>query len=878
MKLPLVFVNRKLDVQSIGLKCNLLPKNSKTFYMRHFAILLSLFFSLVLAGFAAQAQTPDPAQMSNSQLLRYYQQAKASGMTDMEIEQAAMARGFTVDDIAKLRQRLEGTQNENGDRVGRRDTLGVTRDRIQARPTQSPFRNNNTDPAYPAGYDDNPNQRQNNKPPISETQKRIFGASIFQNAYLDFSPNLRLATPKNYILGPDDELIVDIYGNSVDNFRLKVSLEGTVKMLNLAPVYVSGLTIEAASERIVSRLRQAFSSLNRPGSGTYANITLGNIRTINVLVTGDVARPGSYSVSSLSTAFNALYASGGPTENGSFRKIEVIRNNNVVAKIDLYEFIVDANMKNDIGLQDRDIIMVYPYQVRVELIGEVKREGIFEASTSDTFADLIRYAGGYTSRAYTATIRYERNTGKELKVGLISAEQADDFVPKNGDLYEIGKILNRYENSVSVEGSVYRPGFYAIEEGSTTVKELIKKAEGLMEDAFVNRAIIERNNEFLEAEVLSFDLGKLVRGEIADIPLRRGDKLLIKSVTELKAKETVSIQGAINQGHTFPYAQGMTVSDLIYLAGGYSEGATPYRIEVARRVKNDSMLTSTSQTTQILTFNVDRDLQILPETRRFELMPFDIVFVRQAPGYEEQKTIILDGEVMYPGRYAILNNAERISDVIQRAGGLKPGAYLAGARLTRKITLIQQQDSELLKDLGDNPLVGRVTTANQSPAPVSNAQTKTDSLRDRKPIHRQLVGLDLLSILKNPAQPANILVQNGDSLLIPRQVETIRIIGEVLNPSLVNYDPKYSFNDYISQAGGYTDNARKNKVFVSYANGRVDRNRRFLFFNDRPAIKPGTTINVPPRLAKRESMTTPSERIALISLISTLIFTVIRLL
>lgn len=889
MKFILVIVSKKLDAPSRILTPSLFANTSIISSMRQLAVLLSLLLSLVFVLPTVQAQVSDPAQMSNSQLLRYYQQAKASGMTDMEIEQAAMARGFTVDDIAKLRQRVEGAQGQGGNRVGGRDTLGVTRDRIQARPTQSPnqgqnrYPNDNMDPNDLRDQDqygnlDQNQRRENNQPPLSETQKRIFGAPIFQNAYLDFAPNLRLATPQNYILGPDDELVVDIYGNSVDNFRLKVSPEGTVKMLNLAPVYVSGLTIEAASERIVSRLRQAFSSLNRPGSGTSATITLGNIRTINVLVTGDVARPGSYSVSSLSTAFNALYASGGPTENGSFRKIEVIRNNNVVAKIDLYEFIVDANMKNDIGLQDRDIIMVYPYQARVELVGEVKREGIFEARPSDTFADLIRYAGGYTSKAYTATIRYERNTGKELKIGLINADQADTFVPKDGDLYEIGMILNRYENSVSVEGSVYRPGFYAIEEGSTTVKELIKKAEGLKEDAFINRALIRRNNEFLEAEVLSFDLGKLVRGEIADIPLRRGDKLVIKSVADLKASETVSIQGAVNQATNFPYAEGMTVSDLIYLAGGYSEGATPYRIEVARRVKNDSILTDASQTTQILTFNVDRELQILPETRRFQLMPFDIVFVRKAPSYEEQKTIILDGEVMYPGRYAILNNNERISDIIQRAGGLKPSAYLAGARLTRKINRIQQQDSELLKGLGNNPLVGRAPGSTQPPASVSTStSTPSDSLRTIKTIDRQLVGLDMVSIMNNPSQPANILVQDGDSILIPRQVETVRIIGEVLNPSLVNFDPRYSFNDYISQAGGYTDNARKNKVFVSYANGRVDRSKRFLFFIDRPTIKPGTTINVPPRLVKQGRETTPSERIAVISLVATLLFTVIRL-
>ena len=413
------------------------------------------------------AQTPIPSQMSTPQMLRYYQQAKANRMSDMEIEQMVLACGFTLDDITKLRRQLEGVSSDGGNRVGdKRDTLGITRSRT--RPTDEP---EDQFQQYPEDRFGNTNQnrfRQNDKPQLSVKQKRTFGVPIFQNAYLDFSPNLRLAMSKNYVLVADDELIVDIYGNSVENFRLKVSPEGTVKMLNLASVFVSGLSIEAASERIVSRLRQAFSSLNRSGSGTYANITLGNIRTINVVVTGEVTRPSSYSVSSLSTAFNVLYASEGPTKNGSFCKIEVIRDINVVPKFDLYEFIVDANLKNNVTLQDQDIIMVYPYQTRVEIVGEVKRKGIFEASQSDTFQDLIRYAGRYTSKAYTAAIRYQRNTGKEFKVGLISPGQADEFAPMDGDLYEVGGILDRYENSISIEGAVYRPSLHAPEEGSLT--------------------------------------------------------------------------------------------------------------------------------------------------------------------------------------------------------------------------------------------------------------------------------------------------------------------------------------------------------------------------------------------------------------------------
>jgi len=832
----------------------------------------------LLLAVPALAQTPNPSQMSTSQMFKYYQQAKASGMSDMEIEQAALARGFTLDDIAKLRRQLEGAQTEGGNRVGgKRDTLGVTRSRIitgSAEDPQDMFQQ------YPDDRFGNKNQDQfrgNKRPQLSDTQKRIFGAPIFQNAFMDFAPNLRLATPKNYILGPDDELIVDVYGNSVENFRLKVSPEGTVKMLNLAPVFVSGLSIEAASERIVGRLRQAFSSLNRPGSGTYANITLGNIRTINVIVTGEVTRPGSYSVSSLSTAFNALYASGGPSENGSFRKIEVIRNNNVVAKFDLYELIVDANWKNDITLQDQDIVMVYPYQARVELVGEVKREGIFEANQSDTFQDLMRYAGGFTSKAYTAAIRYQRNTGKEFKVGLISADQAAEFIPKDGDLYEVGEILNRYENRVLIEGAVYRPGFYALEEGSLTVKDIIQKAEGLQKDAFLNRAIINRKNDLLQPQILSFDLGKLMRGEIADIPLQREDEVIVKSVKDLKSAETVSIQGAVNNATSFPYAEGMTVSDLIYLAGGYSEGAIPYRVEVARRVEGDSASPDAARTTNILAFDLGKELQILPEKRQFELMPFDIVFVRKAPNYEEQKTIVLEGEVMYPGRYAILNNAERISDVIQRAGGLKANAYLAGARLTREITETEEKDSQalesavlekrVLKESGENLLTSR-----QKKLRADSLAVLTSPL-----IQRQLVGIDMVSILNNPNQPANILVQEEDSIIIPQRLETVRIMGEVLNPSIVNYDPAFSFSDYIAQAGGYSDTARKSKAFVSYANGRLDRTDSFFFVPIRPKITPGTTINVPAKILKPGRVTSPGERIAILSLLGTLAITLVSI-
>ncbi|MBB5284232.1 protein involved in polysaccharide export with SLBB domain [Rhabdobacter roseus] len=815
--------------------------------MRFHSMMMGVFLLLAGSGLAVAQNLPNPSQLSNSQLLQYYQKAKASGMSDMQIEQAAMAQGFTLDDIAKLRRRLTEEQDGSGRGTFRRDTVSTGRS---------------------LGYQDLPTRADTLYDSLQARRMRIFGASFFANASLTFEPNLRMATPRNYILGPDDELIVDIYGNAVDNYRLKVSPEGTVKMLNLAPVYVNGLTIEQASERIVARLRQAFSSLNRPGGGTYANITLGDVRSIKVIVTGDVMRPGTYTVSSLASAFNVLYLSGGPTENGSFRRIEVIRNNNVVSKLDLYKFLVNADLKDNISLQDQDIIMIYPYQARVELLGEVKRPGIFEAHPGDTFGDLLHYAGGYTSEAYTASVRYRRNTPKEWRMGQIAANETTTFVPQNGDRYEIGKILDRYENVVAVRGAVYRPGDYALEPGTSTVRQLLAKAEGLREEAFLNRALLHRFQPNMEPSILAFDLGKLMRGETEDIPLQRQDSLVIKSVQELREAYSVSIAGAVNKGGQFLYSEGMTVSDLIYLAGGYTEGGVPYRVEVSRRVKEDTVGLMPSQNTRIFTFDVQDDLAMADRRQRFVLQPFDLVFIRKSPRYEAQKTVVVEGEVRFPGRYTIDNNTERITDLIRRAGGLKSAAYLSGARLTRKVPNTDLMGNRFLEKLNQNELLRRATQADGDPETAPEPPQR---------LNRELVGLDMASILQNPALPSNVLVQDGDSLIIPRIVETVRIIGEVLNPSIVNYDPAFRFKDYIAQAGGYTDNARKSKVFVSYANGRLDRTKRFLFFHNRPEVVPGTTVNVPAKPIRVGRETTPGERVAILSLLGTLVITLIRL-
>jgi protein involved in polysaccharide export with SLBB domain len=760
---------------------------------------------LIFGSFTSISQQVDPKSVSNDQLLQYYQQAKASGLSDMQIEQAAMAKGYTLSDLSQLRQRLTQAQNPASTSGSKRDTVEVTRQ-------QEPV------PASPI-----------TKPTTSVQPEKptIFGSKFFNDAFITFEPNLRLATPKDYILGPDDELLVDIYGNAVDNLRLKVSPDGTVKMINLAPLYINGLTIEQASERIISRLRQAYSGLNLPGSSTKATITLSGVRSIKVMITGSVNRPGTYTVSSLATAFNALYLSGGPNEIGSFRKIEVIRNNNVIRKIDIYSFLVNADLKDNVSLRDQDIILIYPYETRVTLNGEMKYTGRFELKPGETFKDLLYYAGGFTEEAYTASINYQRNTGKELRVGAINPEDFGTFNPKSGDVFTVGKTLDRFENRVEIQGAVYRPGNYALDESVKTIKNLILKAEGLRGNAFLNRALISREQENLEPLLISFDLGKLMRGEIADIPLKRQDEITIKTVQEMRESYTVTISGAVQNPGSFAYRDSMSVSDLIYMAGGYTEAAIPYRVEVARRVKEDTLGLPSSQNVVIYTFDVDKSLKKLDENRIFRLKPFDIIFVRTSPRYEAQRTVTIQGEVLYPGTYSIVDKNDRISDLIQRAGGLKPEAYLATARFTR---------------------------------------------------NDQLIGIDLEKIIEKSEILGNLHLLGGDVIQIPRITELVSISGQILNPSIVNYDPSFRFKDYISEAGGFTDKARRRRIYVTYANGRVDRTRKVFGFDVHPKIERGATITVPAKEVKENRPeTSPAERAAIISVLGTLIITMIRL-
>ncbi len=635
-------------------------KDKLSRFIRPFRLYPAVLLLLILTGsYQASAQAPRSRvdQLSDEDVQNFYRRAEASGLNEMQIEQAAMSQGYTLDDIARMRKRIT-TIRTQANRPSSQTAVDNTTGR-----TLPPDLSRRTDSIPTAAKD-------------TSSRLRVFGASLFENANLSFEPNLRIATPRNYIVGPDDEIRIEISGASTGEFQLKVSPDGTVKLPDLAPVFVSGLTFDQAEQRIISRLRQGgYQGLSKSGGNTTASASLTNIRSIRVTLVGEVVRPGTYTISSLGSAFNALYLAGGPNpETGSFRKINVIRGNRVVRTIDLYDFILRADQRDNIRLQDQDVIQVADYVAHIEMTGQVRRPAIFEVLPGETLKTVLGFAGGFADDAYRASITLRRNTSRERQIVTITEEQIANFIPQRGDRYEVGKILERYENRIQVAGAVMRPGDYSLEPGLETVKQLVTRAEGLRKDAFTNRASITRERPDMDRENLSFDLGKLMRGEIADIPLMRQDILTVLSIRDLRENYYVTIEGAVNKPDTIPFITNMSVADLVAQAGGFQEGAKPNLIEVARRIRQDSGGINTTRV-EMYRFAIDRDLQISSleanSNKGFSLQPFDIVYVRTSVNYESQQQVYVYGEVMQPGNYAIFSREERISDLIKRAGGLK---------------------------------------------------------------------------------------------------------------------------------------------------------------------------------------------------------------
>lgn len=844
-------------------------------------------------GFSADdLPTLQSEDISDAQLQMFVERAEQEGISIDNAFQMAVARGLNPSVASQLRNRIQTLSMRSSDSAVRSEGIGSTSpselERLFIRPEREE----------------------------SEEMRRTFGSQIFRQQVTEFVPSQNIATPLSYTLGPGDELAIQIWGDQTNSYRPVVSSEGTILIDNLGPVQVSGLSVAEASERIKENLQQIYSGL-RPQNGeqtTYASITLSELRTIQVAVIGEAVNPGDYAIPSYSTVYNALYRSGGPAENGSYRRIRVLRNNELIAEMDLYNFLVEGIQEGNVQLRDGDVIQIPPYRHRVEVFGETKRNDLyFEVKQGETLSDLIRFAGYFSDRAYTRQFRVHRNTPTERKILTVDNVEIEEFVMQSGDELYVDEILERFENRVSITGAVWRSGEFELRE-NMTLSELISEADGVRPDAFLTRGLINRMQDDYSFEQISFNVGSLLENpEMSDIPLKREDHIIIRSIHEMEEEQFVEIGGAIQKTGEMYYRGSMTIEDLILKADGFLDSASEGRIEVSRRIIGEATpQTRSNQLAEIFSFQVNRDLSMRKSDLQFELQPFDRVFVHRRPNYREQQTVTIEGEVLYPGTYTIRDRNERISDIIKRAGGVTPEAYLAGGRLLRQISSIDRPEiileflssddnvNQELLGLGEfeEPLVSDVdddtemeeeaeeTSLEQRRADINRTDTlrvnsETDLTDEEKQENERRIGVDLESILANPGSEDDLFVRQGDVIRIPEQLQTVAVSGAVMQPVEIRYQPGKNLKFYIDRAGGFAENARSRRAYVVYANGDVDRRKRYLFglIKNNPPIEPGAQIIIPMK-PEREGMSTGeiiSVSATVVSMTTTLLIAIDRL-
>ncbi|GAB3994783.1 SLBB domain-containing protein [Spirosoma daeguense] len=672
-------------------------------------------------------------------------------------------------------------------------------------------------------------------------RRKLFGYSIFNDPSLktSFQAATNIATPRNYVVGPGDQLNIQLYGYTETDFSQKISPDGNIYFAQgtgIGPVMVTGLSVEQVKARLIERLSKRFVGLRKSSYGpqnTFLEVSLGGvIRSIRVTVTGDAVRPGTYSMSSLSTVMNAIYQAGGPNELGSFRKVQLIRNNRAIATLDLYDYLLNGTQRNDIRLQDNDNIRFTTFIQHVEITGTVKRPNIFEMLPGENIERLLFYAGGFSAQAYKNRIKVSRLTEREIKVIDVTSSEFSTFVVQDGDLVTVERLLDRFENQVTIEGAVYRPGQYSLD-NSPTLKQLITTAEGLKGDAFTGRVNIVRTRDDLALENITVNLANILAGTEADLPLQREDQIIIPSRFDLTERATISVQGEVNLPNTeIPYIVNMSLNDALLRTGGLKESAAASMVEVIRRKKDADPRSASSQIAEVFRFNVNRDLSLSTDDNKIVLEPFDQVVVRRSPNYFVQTYASVEGEIIVPGQYPIRSKDQKISDLISQAGGLTPQAYVEGATLVRQIKLSPDE----------------IARRKQAVADVADGISNTPTVVEADSIDTnatESIGINLKKILARPGSSEDIMVQENDILRVPKLLETVRIQGEVLMPNTVKYRTGQTFQDYISNAGGFTAKSQKRRSFVIYANGSVDRTRKFMFFNVYPRVEPGAEIVVP---------------------------------
>ena len=696
-------------------------------------------------------------------------------------------------------------------------------------------------------------QRQMNLPE-NDLKQTVFGREIFSNKNLSFEPDLNIPTPKNYVLSAGDELLINVWGDSELNLKLKVSPEGTILIPNLGPVSVSGLTIEAAESRIRQELGRIMATLsdNTDGGNTFVSVSLSQIRSIKVNIVGEVVAPGTYTLPSFATLFNALYAAGGVNEIGSLRNIKVYRNSKEVAELDVYDYLLNGKYKTNIRLEENDMIIIPPYDQLAIVQGKVKRNRIFETKKGETLQQVLNMAGGFTGDAYTKDVRVKRKAGSRYQIATVTEDKYPTFTMMDADSLMVDSVIPFYENRLTITGAVWRPGEYELSSTVHTVKELIKQAAGLKGDEFTGRAQITRLNPDFTTTVIAVDIRGILNGTSPDIELKPEDQLNIPSLFDLREPYTIKVSGAVNYIDTvLPYRNSLTIEDAIIMAGGLKESAATVNVEVARRIKDPKAEQNSNITAKVFNFTLNDDLGLISadgttSENVFTLEPFDEVYVRFSPGYQEQQVVKVDGEITFAGDYVLAEKNSRLSDIIVKAGGITPDAYVKGASLKRKLTDDEMRRLETLMELSSNK-------QSRDSVGLSLANIKDYS-----------VGIDLEKALAHPGSAHDVVLRDGDKLYIPQLQSTVKINGAVTYPNSVTYTNGMSVGKCLSQAGGYNDIARKYPIVI-YMNGKVATTKKtFIFFKRYPKVEPGCEIVVPTK-TQRDRKTSLAEVLSIAS-------------
>ena len=861
------------------------------------------FLFLLLAPMAALAQS----SMSDQQVMQYIMKEHKSGKSQSQIVTGLMQRGVDISQIRRVRNKYERQVKQGG--------LGNVSDNTADKNANSRLRTNNGDERssknsrtdygkdaekeasrysnmrlkaqrdqnYQHTYDEDdeefrdfqdemfelvPDTAQMLKQLLEERdakRKKVFGRDIFNNKELTFEPNMNIATPQNYRLGPGDAVYVDIYGASQKTEECTVSPDGAITIEGFGPVQVSGLTVAQANARLRSTLGARYSS-------SKVRLTVGQTRTIMVNVMGEVKTPGTYTLSAFASVFHALYMAGGTNDIGTLRNIKVYRNNRLVSVVDIYDYILNGKLTGNVRLADNDVIVVGPYDCLVNVTGKVKRPMYYEMKPNESIASLLRYTGGFTGDAYKKAVRVNRKNGKEYSAYNVEEFDFASFHVADGDSVSVDSIMPRYSNTVEVKGAVFRPGMYNLGNQVNSVRTLIEHADGVTEDAITSRAVMHRMKADRTLEVISVDIDGIMSGRVADIPLKENDVLFVATKTEKLSDRTLTIRGEVQYPGIYKYADNETVEDFIIQAGGLTDKASLMNVSVSRRVSDAKALRPDSVIAK--TFSVAlKDNFVIDGDRSFTLMPFDEVYVMRSPGYSEQQNVSVEGEVLFAGTYALERNNTRLSDLFKKSGGSNGLAYIKGARLMRKanatekermLAVLKMQQEEQQKNL----LTLAASSNNASSIQTAAEGAKNANIEKFAVPEEYPVGINLDEAIKNPGSDADVVLRDGDRLIVPQYNGTVKVNGAVMYANTIAFEKGKRASYYIDQAGGYASDAVKSRAYIIYMNGMVAK------LSHGAKVQPGCEIVVPAKLKRSmsvaEKMSMSSSFLSIATMIATI--------